>query len=81
MTYFEKKEKIRAQAVEFCKKHTKQEEYDFATWILHELEEKGFCIWQTYTKDDIEIGTGKKPTAEQFSEMQERLMNTFDYIV
>ena len=81
MTYIEKQEKLQAQAVEFCKKHTRQEAYDFATWILHELEEKNFCIWQTYTKDDVKLGTGKRPTDEEFCDMQERLQNCFYDIV
>lgn len=80
MTYFEKQAKIQKKAMFFLKKHTKQEAYDFATWILHDLEVKGFCIWQTYDKEDIEIGLGRKPTKEELAEMQDGLMNCFEYI-
>ena len=80
MTYFERQERIQKKAIRFLKKHTKQESYDFATWILHELEKKGFCIWQTYDKSDIEIGLGRKPTKDELADMQDRLMNCFEYI-
>ncbi|MBO7712660.1 MAG: hypothetical protein J6S85_03770 [Methanobrevibacter sp.] len=80
MTYFEKQAKIQKKAMRFLKKHTKQEAYDFATWVLHDLEERGFCIWQTYDKDDIEVCLGRKPTKDELADMQERLMNCFEYI-
>lgn len=80
MNYIEKQEKAQKKAMRFLKKHTKQEAYDFATWILHDLEERGFCIWQTYTKDDIETGLDRKPTKDELSDMQDRLMNCFEYI-
>jgi hypothetical protein len=80
MTYTEKQAKIQKKAMRFLKKHTKQEAYDFATWVLHDLEERGFCIWQSYDKDDIEIGLGRKPTKDELADMQDRLMNCFEYI-
>ena len=54
--------------------------YDVATWILYCLENKNYCIWQTYTQDDIKINMGRKPTNDEMEEMQERLANTFEYI-
>lgn len=73
MTYIEKQEKLQKKAVQFLKKHTKQESYDFATWILHELQNKGFCIWQTYTKYDIESNLGHKPTDDEMQELSDSL--------
>ena len=54
--------------------------YELATWILYELEWRHCCIWQTYTMDDIEINMGRKPTADEIDEMQDRLANSFEYI-
>lgn len=81
MSYVEEQVKLQKKAEEFIKKHTKQYAYDFATWVLHNLEHRGFCIWQTYTKDDIESCTGSKPTNDEFADMQERLADTFEYIL
>ena len=55
--------------------------YDLATWILYQLNGKNYCIWQTYTKDDIKLNWGKEPTVDEMDEMQENLMNCFDYII
>lgn len=54
--------------------------YDLATWILHQLNLEDFCIWQTYTKDNIESNLGRKTNAEEMEEMQENLANCFEYI-
>jgi len=62
------------------KKYGVMPAYDLATWILYELEWRRCCIWQTYTMDDIEQNMGRKPTADEIDEMQERLVNSFEYI-
>lgn len=57
--------------------------YDIATSILYHLQGKGYCIWQTYTKDDIKLNTGKKTISRaRMDELQDRLENTFanDYL-
>lgn len=54
--------------------------YETATSLLYHLQERGFCIWQTYTKDDIKLGLGRKPTKDELADMQDRLMNCFEYI-
>ena len=53
--------------------------YEIATHILYYLEGKGACIWQTYTKDDVKMNTGKKPTMALMSDLQEQLQNFFEY--
>lgn len=80
MSYVEEQVKLQKKAEGFIKKHTKQYAYDFATWVLHNLEHKGFCIWQTYTKEDITVNMGRKPTSDEMDEMQERLADCFEYI-
>lgn len=54
------------------------EAYELATEILQVLYNKKYCIWQTYTLDDIENSTGKKViTRALFDDLQDQLMNTF----
>lgn len=54
------------------------EAYKIATEILEVLYNKKYCIWQTYTMEDIKNCTGKKViTREKFDELQDQLMNTF----
>ena len=59
---------------------TDKELYKIATGILYYLEEKNFCIWQAYTKEDIETGLGRAPTLDEMSAMQERLANIWEEI-
>lgn len=68
-------------AKEIIKKYGNQKAYDLATWILYALNLEDFCIWQTYTKDDIEANLGRKTNAEEMEEMQENLGNIFEEIV
>lgn len=52
--------------------------YEFATSILQVLYNRKYCIWQTYTLEDIKANTGKKViTRKTFDELHEQLMNTF----
>lgn len=52
--------------------------YRIATEILEVLYNKKYCIWQTYTLEDIKMCTGKKViTREMFDDLQDQLMNTF----
>lgn len=67
-------------AKKLIKKYGQEKAYDLATWILYALNVEDYCIWQTYTKDDIKLNWGKNPTAEDMEQMQENLMNCFDYI-
>lgn len=71
---------ITERAVEFFNSNTKDDCYEFAVEILYRLSENGYCIWQTYTKDDIKLGLGRKPTKEELADMQDRLLNCFEYI-
>ena len=73
---------ITEQSYEFYQNHSKEDCYDFAVELLYRLERDGFCIWQTYTQDDIRFNTGKQPTPQKMAELQERLQNTFanDYL-
>ena len=67
-------------ANELIKKYGKEEAYNLATWILYQLNLENYCIWQTYSRHDIESNLGRKPTAEEFDEMQDNLADCFEYI-
>lgn len=47
--------------------------YDLATSILERLQGHGYCIWQTYTKDDIEANIGRKPTDDEMQDLADSL--------
>jgi hypothetical protein len=51
--------------------------YETAINLLYALQQKHYCIWQTYTKDDIKLNTGKRPSNEKMDDLQDRLENTF----
>lgn len=69
---------IYEMAQAFVKGFGDDEVYELATDILQVLYHKKYCIWQTYTMEDIKNCTGKKViTREKFDELQDRLMNTF----
>lgn len=38
----------------------KAEKYNLALHVLSDLEDECYCIWQTYTKEDLKNITGKK---------------------
>lgn len=61
------------KAKNYILKHGEQDAYNFATSILSRLQGHGFCIWQTYTKYDIEGGIGRKPTDEEMQELADSL--------
>ena len=66
---FEYIDRIRKEAPEIIKSKGNDEAYDLATDILHLLSRKGYCIWQTYTKEDIKVNTGEYPTDEEMEEL------------
>lgn len=72
---------ITEQAFDFFKTHTKADCYEFVIELLYRLEGKGYCIWQTYSKEDLKTLLGRKPTKDEFSGMQERLANSSEYIL
>lgn len=47
-------------AGKFVKLLGEQQTYDLATTLLEYLKDRDYCIWQTYTKDDLKLNTGKK---------------------
>lgn len=50
--------------------------YNIATDILHCLNKRGYCIWQTYTRQDIKSNTGKnRLTSRDMERYQERISN------
>lgn len=50
--------------------------YNIATYILHCLNKRGYCIWQTYTRQDIKANTGKnRLTSRDIERYQERISN------
>lgn len=50
--------------------------YKLATDVLHILCKRGYCIWQTYTRQDIKANTGKKRlTSRDMERYQERISN------
>ena len=60
---------------ELVDEYTDEALYDIATYILYQLSEKGFCIWQTYDRMDVQIVTGKKPTKMLMEDLQEQIGN------
>lgn len=47
--------------------------YDLAISLLHELYKDGYCIHQSYTREDIEGYLGHKPSDEEFEDLYESL--------
>lgn len=72
---------ITEKAVEFFNSNTKEDCYEFAIELLYRLKEKHYCIWQTYSKEDLKTLIGRNPTKDEFSGMQERLANSSEYIL
>ena len=59
---------------EITKKLTDEEAYNLATYLLSKLESKGYCIWQTYSKEDVKMLSGKEDLVkEDMEEYQCRL--------
>ena len=53
------------EAMEYLSKHGDAEAYDFATELLAMLQGRGFCIWQTYTVEDVEANLGHRPSDDE----------------
>lgn len=64
---------ITEKAADFFNSNTEEDCYDFAVELLYRLQEKGFCIWQTYTKSDVECNIGRKPTKEEMQMLADSL--------
>lgn len=47
-------------AGKFVKLLGEQQTYNLATTLLEYLKDRDYCIWQTYTKNDLKLNTGKK---------------------
>lgn len=43
----------------------KDKAYELATWLLAILRDKRYCIWQTYTMDDLRKNSGKKRISQE----------------
>lgn len=71
---------IKEIALDLIEKYGEKGAYEIATWTLHTLCGKRYCLWQTYDQEDIETNLGRKPTDDEFDAMEERLANSFDYI-
>lgn len=54
--------------------------YDLAISILQILNRKDYCVWQTFSKEDIEEYDRKKPTHERMEELHSRLGNVWELI-
>lgn len=71
---WEKIEKTRKMASDTINEMGEEDAYELATDILYLLAGKyGYCIWQTYTKEDVEINIGHKPTNEEMQELGDNL--------
>ena len=70
---WDKIEKIRKEAYSIIQKKGIDDAYELATDILYLLSGKGYCIWQTYTKDDVEANIGKKPTDDEMRQLGDSL--------
>lgn len=64
---------IREEAKKIIKKEGKRYSYELATEILYLLQGCGFCIWQTYTKEDVAANIGRRPTNEEMQELADSL--------
>ena len=65
-----------AVAGKFVKLLGEQLTYDLATTLLEYLKDRDYCIWQTYTKEDLKLNTGKKRlTHDDIQEYGDRLQS------
>jgi hypothetical protein len=70
----DKIEKIRKEAYYIIQDKGKDDAYRLATDILWWLSARyGYCIWQTYTRDDVEANIGRKPTDDDMRELEDNL--------
>ena len=53
--------------------------YETATAMLYELYKKGYCIWQTYTRDDIRDNIGHRPDDNEMEYLGDALQNFFEW--
>lgn len=72
---FEYIDRMHKEASEIIKSRGNDEAYDLATEVLHLLSKKRYCIWQTYTKEDIKVNTGEYPTDEEMEELGDNLQS------
>jgi len=71
---WDKIEKIRKESYDIIQDKGKDEAYRLATDILLWLSVRyGYCIWQTYTRDDVEANIGRKPTRSEMQELSDNL--------
>lgn len=68
------------QAFKYFNTHTHEDSYEFAIELLYRLEGAGYCVWQTYSREDIELNLGRKPTEDDMSALQENISNIFEQI-
>lgn len=73
MDYVAKQLALKKKATDFIKKNGKARSYDFATWILNNLSKKGFCIWQSYTKEDLADNLGHNPSIDEMEDLGDAL--------
>ena len=70
----EKIESIRKEASDIIKTRECRNAYELATDILYLLSGRyGYCIWQTYTIDDIRANIGRVPTHSEMQELADNL--------
>ena len=50
---------------EITKKLSDEETYNLATYLRSKLESKGYCIWQTYSKEDVKMLSGKEDLVKE----------------
>ena len=71
---WKKIESIRKEATDIIKNRGCQNAYELATDILYLLSARyGYCIWQTYTKDNIMANIGRVPTKSEMQELADNL--------
>lgn len=54
--------------------------YEIATYLLYELAERHYCIWQTYQKEDLEMAKGRQVSDDEMDDLNDRMMNVYEYI-
>ena len=71
---WEKIESIRKEARDIIEARGCRNAYELATDILYILSAyRGYCIWQTYTVDDIKANIGRNPTRSEMQELGDNL--------
>lgn len=77
---FKKTDNKYSVANDIVRTMNKESAYDLATSLLSVLEDMGYCIWQTYTKEDIKSNTGKSRITKEYMQELGYSLQSFENI-